>query len=316
MKSLRDTALDYVERLGWSVFPAKFAGKKKFGCTSAENSNGNPWGSTRDPDEIRAYWRRWPNAAIGLPTGAVNGLFVVETDTIDGHGVDGRESLIQLVVQHGDLPWTRMAESPTGSVHRYFKIPQGVAIPCSASKLGSGIDVRGDGGFVIAPPSVRPGRGAYFWINYAAIANAPRWLIDLVAVRPQPHVEADPVLMAMMRADAGAGISFDPDDYFADDADPELKIRAALSVIPSDDYDVWFRIGAAIYDALGDTGYELFDEWSRESTKYEPRACERKWRDVSRMRSSIRVNTIFYYADQHDREWRRLYRQVLSEVAA
>jgi Primase C terminal 2 (PriCT-2) len=129
------------------------------------------------------------------------------------------------------------------------------------------------------------------------------------------HVH-DPVLAAMMEADAGKGLSTDPADYFQDDPDPELKIRVALSVIPSDDYDVWYRIGAAIYDTLGDTGYALFDEWSRESSKYEPRACERKWRECAKMRS-LGARTIFWYADQHDRGWRKLYRQLLSgEVVA
>ena len=66
------------------------------------------------------------------------------------------------------------------------------------------------------------------------------------------HVH-DLILLAIMKADAGKGVSTDPDDYFADDPDLELKIRAALSVVPSDDYDPWFRIGAAIYSALGDS---------------------------------------------------------------
>jgi hypothetical protein len=126
----------------------------------------------------------------------------------------------------------------------------------------------------------------------------------------------DPAIIAMMQADAGKGLSTDPADCFPDDPDPELKIRVALSVIPSDDYDVWYRIGAAIYDALGDDGYDAFDEWSRESPKYDSRECARKWREFAKI-SSIRVETIFWLADQHRRGWRTLYRRLLSgEVAA
>jgi hypothetical protein len=129
------------------------------------------------------------------------------------------------------------------------------------------------------------------------------------------HVH-DPVLAAMMEADAGKGLSTDPDDYFPDDPDPELKIRVALSVVPSDNYEVWYRIGAAIYAALGDAGYAVFDEWSRESSKYERRTCKRKWRECAKIRS-IRAETIFWYANQYDRGWRTLYRRLLSgEVAA
>jgi hypothetical protein len=127
----------------------------------------------------------------------------------------------------------------------------------------------------------------------------------LARKRTIDHVQ-DPVLAAMIRADAGKGLSTDPDDYFPDDPHPELKIRVALSVIPSDEYDVWYRIGAAIHDALGDAGYTVFDEWSRESSKYEPRACARKWRECTKMRS-IRAGTIFWLADQQDPSWRDLY---------
>lgn len=322
MKGLVAAALDHAKR-GYFVFPAKFAGQQKLGHTSADQSNGNPWGFTKNPDEIREYWRRWPGAAIGLPTGAANGLFVIDVDTPDGHDHDGRESLIRLEVQHGALPRTRMAESPTGSRHYYFKQPPDITIPCSASKLGPGIDVRGDGGFVIAPPSVRPKRGEYRWINHALIADAPRWLLDLVAVRRHvlKAIVLDPKLRAILLKDAGKGVSFRPEDnppvYAPISAeDLELKIKVALSVIPSDDYDLWYRVGAAIYDGLGDAGYVLFDEWSRESLKYEARACERKWRDFRKIRS-IKVETIFWQADQHDRGWRALYRRLLSgEVAA
>lgn len=98
------------------------------------------------------------------------------------------------------------------------------------------------------------------------------------------HVH-DPVLAAMIEADAGKGLSNEPADYFPDDPDPELKIKVALSVIPSDDYDPWYKIGAAIYATLGDAGYAVFDEWSRESPKYNSRACERKWREFGKMGS-------------------------------
>jgi Primase C terminal 2 (PriCT-2) len=125
----------------------------------------------------------------------------------------------------------------------------------------------------------------------------------------------------MMRADSGMGNSSLPEDnppvYPPMSAEElELEIRVALSVIPSDGYDLWYRIGAAIHDGLGDAGYALFDEWSRESIKYEARACERKWRDCRKFKL-IGVETIFWQADQHDRGWRTLYKQLLSgEVAA
>ena len=95
------------------------------------------------PEQIRKDFHRWPDANIGIPTGAENGIFVVETDTKEGHDVDGDAALAELEQQHGKLPDTLMAESPSGSKHRYFKHPgDGIKIMNSASMLGPGIDVR------------------------------------------------------------------------------------------------------------------------------------------------------------------------------
>ena len=310
--TMLDAALYYAKR-GLFVFPAKFAGKQKLGHSSAEKSNGNPWGYTKDPDEIRAYWTRWSHAAIGLPTGAVNGLFVIDVDTkAGGHEHDGRESLRDLEIKHGTLPHTRQASTATGGMHILMRPPPGVSIPNTAGKLGPGLDVRGDGGFIIAPPSIRTGRGAYAWINHVDVANAPPWLIELVCADRKEPVVLDPELLALMLADSGRGISLDPHDTNGD-ADPRLKIEAALAHIETGalDYLDWFRIGCAIYDGLGDAGFALFDEWSRTSQHYNADGCRKKWRECAKGRL-IRVDTVYWFADQHDPGWRAWYKRLVD----
>ena len=176
-------ALSYAER-GWDVFPANLSLNKATGkfnkksYKSAEYSGGANWGKTRDPKQIKKDFKRWPKANVGIATGADSGIFVVETDTPKGHNVDGEASLRAREEKHGPLPKTLMAESPSGSRHRYFKYPPGIEIKNSTSSIARGIDVRGEGGMVIAPPSVR-GDGAYRWLNDNPIADAPQWLIDL-----------------------------------------------------------------------------------------------------------------------------------------
>jgi Bifunctional DNA primase/polymerase, N-terminal len=115
-------ALTYAAK-GWHVFPAMFGpeGEKK-SHKAGEYSNGNNWGATTDEAEIRRDFGRWPDA-IGIVTGAISGIFVVEADTIEGHGVDGIASLQELEAKHGALPATLMGGTPTGSIHRYFKHP-------------------------------------------------------------------------------------------------------------------------------------------------------------------------------------------------
>jgi hypothetical protein len=77
------------------------------------------------------------------------------------------------------------AISPSGSIHYYLRRPgNGIKIRNSASELGPGIDVRGDGGLVIAPPSVNLDGRAYRWINKLPIAAMPLWLIALTKEKP------------------------------------------------------------------------------------------------------------------------------------
>src|SRR5262249_21014399 len=176
-------ALDYAANRSWDVFPVPPGEKKSY--KSAKHSGGANWGKTRDPKQMRKDFTKWPDANVGLPTGRDSGFWVVETDTPKGHNVDGEASLRALEEKHGPLPETLMAESPSGSRHRYYNQPKEIAIKNSTSSIGPGIDVRGEGGMVIAPPSTRDD-GAYRWLNDNPIADAPQWLIDL-AVGKNAH---------------------------------------------------------------------------------------------------------------------------------
>jgi putative DNA primase/helicase len=172
-----EVALRYAER-GLAIFPVPPGTKKSY--KSEKYSDGRAWGMTRDAEEIRGDFTQWPRANIGLPTGAINRIVVVETDTkVGGHQHDGEPALRELEAKHGPLPDTLQATSPSGSVHRYFRHPgDGIKIVTSAGKIGAGIDVRGDGGMVVAPPSVRDD-GTYRWIKRAPLAPLPTWLVEL-----------------------------------------------------------------------------------------------------------------------------------------
>jgi hypothetical protein len=102
--------------------------------------------ATTDEEQIASWWRRWPDANTARPTGAVSGIVVIDADLYKP-GV--KEALARL-----RLPPTMMIKTPRGGIHLYFRHPgTGVRILNSAGKLGTGIDVRGDGGYVLIPPS-------------------------------------------------------------------------------------------------------------------------------------------------------------------
>jgi hypothetical protein len=185
MRKVLEAAVSYAGK-GLVVFAARPDGKLSY--KSAKYSDGRNWGATSDLAEVRYDFTRWPRARVGLPTGIINKIVIIETDTPEGHNVDGLASLRELEAKHCALPETLTAVSPSGSVHRYFRHPgDGIKIKSSASAIGVGIDVRGDGGMVIAPPSVNPDGRSYRWLNRAPIALMPAWLIELTRERPKPR---------------------------------------------------------------------------------------------------------------------------------
>ena len=134
-------ALEYADR-GWPVFPCKLD-KKPYTSHGFKEA-------TTDSEQIETWWAQWPEASIGIPTGAQTFLVL---DVDPRHG--GHVSLAQLEQRHGELPLTRLVQTGGGGRQYYFQWP-GVLIRNSAGELGAGLDVRGDGGYVIAPPSGHP----------------------------------------------------------------------------------------------------------------------------------------------------------------
>ncbi|MDP8975750.1 MAG: bifunctional DNA primase/polymerase [Actinomycetota bacterium] len=154
--------------------------------------------ATSDPMTVTAWWRQWPAANVGLATGATAGLVVIDLD-----GEEGTETFRDLQRHHGPIPSTRWARTGSGGWHAYFAHPGGT-MPNSARKLGPGIDSRGDGGFVVAPPSNHVSGGVYTWHNRERVAPMPGWLIALL--RPPPPLPRPPVRLRGLNAYAGAAL--------------------------------------------------------------------------------------------------------------
>jgi hypothetical protein len=98
------------------VFPCP-PGEKKSYYSKKYDPDDQEWGATTNPDRIRKYWKLKPNANVCIPTGLINDVFVIETDTKEGHPkntVEGEETWGELVKRHGGVdPVTLMARSPT-----------------------------------------------------------------------------------------------------------------------------------------------------------------------------------------------------------
>jgi len=181
-------ALDYAGR-GLRVLPIMPGGKRP---------PMRAWqdAATTDPETIRLWWTGlYADHGVGIATGAGSGVFVLDVDVADGKA--GDETLRELEDSCGQLTDTVRTITGSGGAHYYYRLPAGVEIRNDAGrKLGAGLDIRGEGGQVVAPPTIHPTSGrAYEWEHGAGldeipIAEAPGWLIAMLTAEPDitPHV--------------------------------------------------------------------------------------------------------------------------------
>lgn len=144
--------------------------------------------ATVDEATITAWWTPNPRHGVSIVTGDASGIFVVDVDPRHG----GDETLADLCHEHGPLPDTVECLTGGGGRHLYFRMPEGVSITNDAGKrLGPGLDVRGEGGQVVAPPTIHPDTEvAYEWealsdpFDGVMVALPPAWLVDLLVAPP------------------------------------------------------------------------------------------------------------------------------------
>lgn len=133
--------------------------------------------ATTSEQTIRVWWARWPDANIGIATGAQSGFWALDKDTDKG----GDLSLEELLAKHGPLPETPEQRTGSGGSHYLFAMPASAVT--NRVCFAPGLDTRGDGGYIVVAPSVN-NKGMYTWIvapDDIPLAPAPAWLIQLVS---------------------------------------------------------------------------------------------------------------------------------------
>jgi Bifunctional DNA primase/polymerase, N-terminal/Primase C terminal 1 (PriCT-1) len=174
---IADAALGYLAK-GWSVLPVRARDKRPL----------MPWEalqSTRPAAaDVMQWYRRWPHANVGIVTGEISNLIVIDIDPQHG----GEQSLERLQRQFGVMPPTVEAATGSGGRHLYFAHP-GAPVHNRAG-LAPGIDLRGDGGYIVAPPSMHPSGRPYAWApgrspQDISLAPLPRWLLGRMTASPR-----------------------------------------------------------------------------------------------------------------------------------
>ena len=192
---LMKAALGYA-RMGWPIFPCHPIKHTPLDPTKDDQGRGGFYLATTAEEMIEAWWRRWPDAAIALRTGEQAGVFVVDIDPRHG----GDIFLDELEAEHGPLPDTVECQTGGGGRHIYLNWP-GQRVKCSTGQIASGIDIKGDGGYVILPPSDHKSGNTYNWLfeqepSECEITDAPAWLLERIdagtGAEPK-HLGAEPI---------------------------------------------------------------------------------------------------------------------------
>lgn len=186
MSDLKRAAL-YYANYGWPVVSLHFMKDGRCSCGRVRcdspgkhpTTKHGPKDASRNEIQIDHWWNRRPEANIGIRTGVNTGIVVIDVDPRHG----GDESLAELVREHGELPATVEALTGGGGRHLVFKHPGGTVR--NRSNMRPGIDVRGDGGYIVAPPSNHASGGQYRWReghgpHEMTPAEMPAWLLALV----------------------------------------------------------------------------------------------------------------------------------------
>lgn len=192
---LMDAALGYVRDRAWRVFPLH-SPTRKGGCTCGQQQCGSIGKHPRtqrgfkdaslNTPVIQAWWEEWPYANVGVATGRVSGIVTLDIDELAALA-----ELVQRFAGGHALPDTMTIETGGGGQHRIFTHPGGDLLIPNAQRLEGigGLDVRGDGGYIVAPPSMHASGCRYRVLNDVAPVALPEWLLALLVKAPRANVQ-------------------------------------------------------------------------------------------------------------------------------
>lgn len=270
--------------LGWKVFPVWEMDPLAGACSCEEGEEcGRPGKHPRigegvneassDRSMVESWWRRWPSANIGIATGMASNLTVVDADVNDGK--PGLINLTRICADHGGIPATLVCNTGGGGLHLYFNFSD--TLPTGSNVLGEAIDVRNNGGYVIAPPSNHVSGNRYVWReDRAELKDVPDWLTPEAARR---------ALGDNPRSSGGRGSGTRQRGARAPSSLRMDKVEAMLGHIDPDDRDKWLKVGLIlgrlyVGTAAENEAWALYEAWAARSDKFD----EDRSGNIERMR--------------------------------
>ncbi len=263
-----DAALAYAEK-GISVFPVTRKDKKPIPPRDRD-ADGVPIPGTGGHKKatvrrrtIRRWWKQNPNAMIGVPMGELSGVFIADVDTPEGGHDDGVSGWKQLTAEHGEIV-TREHCSASGGPHHVFKYDKKSGIRLQTGTLPPGIHIKGEGGYVVVPPSRRLNGEPYTVVRDIDPVDAPEWLVE--------HIVGKRKKKAAPLKEYTGQVTADYDD-----------VAEAMEFIANPDlsYKIWSDWSLRIFAATSGQGFDIFDTFSRKSTKYNEARTRERWEEAA-----------------------------------
>ena len=183
-----EIVIAFVEEFGVPVFPCRPNDKRPATANGFKDA-------TREVAQIRRWASEYRTCNWGMPTGAVSGIVAIDIDNRPAQDKHGDETLAKIVRQHGPLPDTATVLTPSGGQHLWFRVPHGLSLSSGTEKLGDGLDVKAEGGYVLIPPSQINGRPYEFEASSdpgdIGIAELPDGLARLLVRKPEEPAPGD-----------------------------------------------------------------------------------------------------------------------------
>lgn len=265
----KEHALTYAA-LGWRVFPVWEVidqGEAGWICSCTEGAAcGRPGKHPRTRDgvneattdrvTIEGWWTRWPQANVGIATGRASGILVVDADCSEGK--PGMVNLTKLSAKHGGLPTTPMVNTGSGGLHLYFTWSE--RLKTGQDVIDKAIDVRSDGGYVIAPPSRHYSGKIYEWRNDSVEPQVlPDWLAFARANATSEESGEAKKTRGRKRQQPGFKLE---------------KLESMLAALDPDDRDMWLQTGVIMGRLYVGTGMEhdawaVYEAWASRSAKFD-----------------------------------------------
>lgn len=213
--------------------------------------------ASNEIEKIAALFNYRADLNIGVVTGSISKIFILDVDPLKG----GFESLDKLIATYGDLPETVDVRTGGGGFHSWFNYPKD-AIINNRTGFMPGLDIRGQNGYVVAPPSLHMSGKKYEFTEKCPnkTADAPQWLIDMIQTKKKEDRQP---LSTDHSTGAKSEWSVEEVNRMLDVLDPDMS------------YQQWLEIGMALHQ--GGFALSIWDAWSRSGEKFENGDCEKRW---------------------------------------